>query len=144
MTKINQYPPVVAGGLLGLGFVAFGLMFLLGMVPDQEPPPEGSPAAMFFGAMIPTGYFTFIKVLEVLGGLLVLIPKTRNLGLLLLVPIVVNIIAYHAFIGGPEGFADPVLLVIVALTAYLLVHERGVFIALINRPWHKAGQTTEA
>ena len=37
---------------------------------------------MFLGAMYMTGYLAFVKVLEILGGILVAIPKTRNLGLL--------------------------------------------------------------
>lgn len=135
MNKAIKFLPIIAGGLLGLAFIAFSLMFLLGMVPEQQPPPEGSPVALFMGALVPTGYLTFVKVFELIGGLLVAIPKTRNLGLLLLVPIIVNIIAFHALIA-KAGLADPVILLILALTAYLLIHERGAFTALINKPWH--------
>ncbi len=46
----------------------------------------------------PTGYMTFVKILELLGGLLVIVPKTRNFGLLILGPILVNILAFHVFI----------------------------------------------
>lgn len=143
MDTVKKHLPTVAGALLGLAFIAFSLMFLLGMVPEQEPPPEGSPVAMFFGAFMPTGYFTFIKVLELIGGVLVLIPLTRNLGLLVLVPIIVNIIAFHTFVAG-DGIADPVLIVILLLTAYLLWHERGAFAALVNKPWHEKPDTGSA
>ncbi len=84
------------------------------------------------GAFAPTGYLHFVKVLEVLGGLLVAIPKTRNIGLLVLGPILVNILAFHVFITGGEGLFSPVLLVIGLLAAYLLWVGRKAFAGLLN------------
>ena len=72
-------------------------MVLLGLGPTPEPPPEGTPPAHFFAAFGPTGYLSFVKVCEVVGGLLVAIPRTRNLGLLVLGPVIVNILAFHLF-----------------------------------------------
>lgn len=128
-----KHLPTIAGILLGLMFSAFGLMFLLGLIPEQAPPPEGSPIALFMGAFVPTGYLTFVKVLEVLGGVLVAIPRSRNLGLLLLGPIIVNILAFHVFVAGSQGLLDPVLLTICALAAFLLWCERRAFAGLVNR-----------
>lgn len=76
---------------------------LFNLVPMPPPPPEGTPPALFMGAFAPTGYLTFVKVIEVIGGVLVAIPFTRNLGLLVLGPIIVNILAFHAFITKGEG-----------------------------------------
>lgn len=123
----------VAGALLGLAFVAFGCMYLLDMMPAQEPPPEGSPMAMFMGAFAPTGYLTFVKVLEVVGGVLVAVPRTRNLGLLVLGPILVNILAFHAFVAGGHGLTDPVLLTLCGLALLLLWCERRAFVGLVCR-----------
>ena len=81
----------------------------------------------------PTGYQTFIKVLELTGGILVAIPKSRNIGLLILGPIIVNIIAYHAFIMGGDGIFDPMLMGTAALALYLLWVERKAFGGLWNR-----------
>lgn len=116
----------LAGALLGLMFTAFGLMFLLDLIPEQPPPPEGSPAALFMGALAPTGYLTFVKVCELVGGVLVAFPRTRNLGLLVLGPIIVNILAYHVFVSG-DGIGEPILLVICALAGFLLWSERSAF-----------------
>ena len=126
-----KYLPIIAGALLGLLFIASGMVVLFRLVP-MPPLPEGSPAAMFMGAFGPTGYMTFIKVLEVVGGVLVAIPRTRNLGLLVLGPIIVNILAYHAFIMKGEGLANPMLLVIVFLATYLLWAGRKAFAGLLN------------
>ena len=124
--------PNVAGGLRGVIFIAVGLMVLLGLAPEQPAPPEGSPAALFMGAFVPTGYLTFVKVLEVLGGVLVAIPRTRNFGLLVLGPIIINILAFHVFITGGQGLLSPMLIVICLLAAYLLWAGRKAFAGLKN------------
>ncbi len=117
----------IAGALLGLLFVVFGSNFFLNFIPMPPPPPEGTPVAMFFGAFFATGYLAFVKVLEILGGLLVALPRTRPLGLLLLVPIIVNILAFHTFITAGAGLLEAPLLLIVALTLFLVwTHRRGL------------------
>ena len=121
---------LVAGGLLGLIFIVFGLNFFLKFLP-VPPSEEGSPAAMFMGAMFATGYLAVIKVLEILGGVLVAIPKTRNLGLLVLGPIVVNILAYNIFLA-PGGWTQPPVLLVTALSAYLLWAGCDKFKQLLN------------
>ncbi len=129
---MKKYLPIIAGIVLGLLFVMSAVVVLFNLV-KMPPPPEGSPAAMFFGAFGPTGYMTFVKVFELLGGVLVMIPRLRNLGLLVLGPIIVNILAFHIFIGG--GFKDllnPMLLIIIALALYLLWVGRKNFSGLLN------------
>ncbi len=126
-----QHIPTIAGALLGLLFLAAGGTFLLDLGPEQEPPPEGSSIALFMGAMVPTGYLTFVKVLEVIGGFLVAIPKTRNLGLLILIPILVNIVAFHVFITGGQGLWEPMLIGIYVLTGILLWSERRAIASLV-------------
>ncbi len=123
----------VAGALLGLAFLAFGLMFLFGFVPEQPPPPAGTPVASFMGAFGPTGYLTFVKVCEALGGLLVAIPRTRNLGLLVLGPVLVNILAFHVFITGGHGLLEPMLLGLCGLALFLLFAERKAWAGLVTR-----------
>lgn len=129
---MKKYPPVIAGIVLGLLFIMSAVMVLFNLV-KMPPPPEGSPAAMFFGAFAPTGYLTFVKVLELVGGLLVLIPRLRNLGLLVLGPIVVNIVAFHLFLGGGfKDFLNPMLLIVILLSLYLLWVGRKNFARLLN------------
>lgn len=122
----------IAGGLLGLLFIFASLTVLLKLMPMPPPPPEGTPPALFMGALFPTGYFTFVKILELLGGILVAIPRTRNLGLLILVPIIVNILAFHVFITKCEGLFDPILILIILLTGFLLWSGRKAFAGLLR------------
>ena len=87
----------IARLLLGLVFVVFGLNFWLKFAPIP-PFPEGSQAAAFMGAMYVTGFLTVVKVLEVVGGLLLLTGRFTNLGLAILGPIVFNIALFHFLI----------------------------------------------
>jgi len=128
-----KHIPTVVGVLLGLLFVASGIVVLFDLVPMPSPPPEGSPARHFLEAFMPTGYMKFVKALEVIGGILVAIPRTRNFGLLVLGPILVNILAYHAFVMKGEGLFSIPLLVICAMALYLLWHGRRDFLGLLGR-----------
>ena len=125
-----KYAPTIAGGLLGLLFIMSGVVVLLKLVP-MPPPPEGTPMAMFMGAFAPTGYLTFVKALEVVGGVLVAIPRFRNLGLLVLGPIIINILAFHFFVAKGEGLFNPMIILIVALASYLLWVGRKAFAGLV-------------
>ncbi|MBL8739041.1 MAG: hypothetical protein JNL12_21625 [Planctomycetes bacterium] len=121
---------LVAGILLGLAFVNAAVMVMFGLV-EAPPPPEGTPVAQFFAAFGPTGYLTLVKVLELVGGVLVAIPRTRCLGLLVLGPILVNILAFHWFVAG-DGFGGPMVLGPCGLALFLLWAERRAFAGLVR------------
>ena len=74
--------------------------------------------------MIPSGYFGFVKVLEVVSGLLILSGRFLPLGLLLLGPILVNILAYDVFL---DHSALPVGIVFGGLLLFLSWANRAVF-----------------
>ncbi len=127
-----KYVPSIVGILLGLLFIASGAVVLFDLVP-MPPPPEGTPPGHFMAAFVPTGYLAFVKVFEVVGGILVAIPRTRNFGLLVLGPILVNILAFHGFVMKGEGLFSPMLLILVAMALYLLWCGRREFAGLIVR-----------
>ena len=93
--------------------------------------PEG-PVATFNELFFSTGYMTFVKILEVMGGVLVAIPKTSNFGLLILGPIIVNILAFNIFVAKGADLFNPMLIVIVLLALYLLWVGRKAFAGLLN------------
>ncbi|MEN9576349.1 MAG: hypothetical protein RL514_4204 [Verrucomicrobiota bacterium] len=120
----------IVATLFGLIFLAGGLFFFFGKMP--EGPPADSLPGKFMAAFAPTGYMAFVKVCEIIGGALVIVPKTRNLGLLILGPIVINILCFHGFViqggwGGAHAF-------ITVAALFLLWAERKAFAGLVNRP----------
>jgi uncharacterized membrane protein YphA (DoxX/SURF4 family) len=115
MTTITRHLPKVARLALGAAFVLFGLNGFFQFLPAPPPPP---PAAMSFaGALFASGYmFPLIKGTEVVAGLLLLGNRFVPLALTLLAPIIVNIVAFHAFLA-PEGMALPLVLLVAELYA---------------------------
>lgn len=89
--------PCIAALLLGLAFVFFGVhsWAQFGFVPKPQHSPE---AGAMIDAMIASGYFAFVKVLEIVGGVLLILPRTRVWGLFIIGPILVNILAICIFL----------------------------------------------
>jgi hypothetical protein len=125
----------IAGGLLGFIFLFASLVVLLHVFDGKMPlPVPGSPEEKFMGAVGPTGYMTFIKVCELIGGTLVAIPRLRNLGLLILGPILVNILAFGAFVATDAApLKNPLTIVAVICALFLLYVERKAFAHLVTR-----------
>ena len=121
---------LIAGILLGFIFVAIPGALLLGLM-HPPPPPADTPAGQFFGVFYATGWLKLVQLLQILGGVLVAIPKTRNFGLLVLGPVIVNILAFHILVMNGNGLMGPPLVVSV-LAAFLLFVERNKFAALAN------------
>jgi uncharacterized membrane protein YphA (DoxX/SURF4 family) len=92
---------IIARSLLGLIFLVFGLNFFLHFIPMASPPP--GKAGAFQGGLLGSGYFfPFMKVIEVISGLFLIINRYTAFFLLLLFPITVNICLFHAFLA-PSG-----------------------------------------
>jgi hypothetical protein len=123
-----KYLPTIASILLGLLFLAASVPILLHLMPEPKLP-EG-PILTFMTLFGTTGYMTFVKVCELVGAILVMIPHTRNFGLLILGPIVINILCFTAFIAksAPNGLT----IAVVVLAAYLLFAERKAFLGLLK------------
>jgi hypothetical protein len=72
-------------------------------------------------------------VLEIAGGLLVAIPRTRVLGLLILTPIIVNIVAFHTLITKGAGLKGAPIIVAVAAVFLIWSHRKGLAVLLADR-----------
>jgi hypothetical protein len=128
---MKKYLPCIAGILLGLCFLAASVPVLFNLI-KIPPMPEGTPAWHFMEAFVPTGYVKFVKLFEFTGGIIVMIPRLRNVGLLLLGPVIVNIIAFHALVDDPKHLINPILDIIIVCALYLLWGARRKFAALLN------------
>lgn len=127
MQTLTHYAPTVARVLLGLIFFVFGLNGFFGFLPQPELNAE---AGAFIGALAATGYmFPLIKSIEVAAGALLLTNRVVPLALVLLAPIVVNIVAFHALLA-PGGFG--LIATILATGGYLAWHHWERFAPLFR------------
>lgn len=123
MQTLLRKLPVVARILLGIPFFVFGLNGFLNFLPAPEGIPE--PAGAFLGALAATGYLLpLVKAVEVAAGLLLLVGRFVPLALLLLAPVMVNIVLFHAVLA-PDGTGMTVILL--ALQLYLAWAYRDAF-----------------
>jgi putative oxidoreductase len=122
-----KYAIIIVRVLLGLVFAVFGSNAFLHFIPM---PPMQGPAGAFIGALISSGYIYPIAILQVFGGLLLLIGgRFVPLGLTLLGPVIVNIILYHIFLE-PSGL--PMAIGISILALFLLWVYRYKFPAIFR------------
>ncbi len=122
-----KYVIIIARVLLGLVFVVFGSNAFLHFIP--APPMQGDPGA-FMGALFHSGYIYPIAVLQVVGGLLLLLgARFVALGLTLLGPVIVNIVLYHIFL---DRNGLPIAIVISILALFLLWVYRYKFPAIFQ------------
>ena len=118
---------LIARILLGLLFLVFGLNGILHFIPQPPMPP--SDATTFATILMTHKYMTFVAVLQVIGGLLVLVGRFVPLGLTILAPILVNILLFH-FLLMPQGVA--IGLICTVLEIFLIFEYRAAFLKLLH------------
>ena len=102
--------------IFALHFIIFGAnKFLLFA---SFPPPVDETAQLFMGGMFGTYLAKLVGIIEILGGILLILPKTTFIGFLMLLPISVNIIAYHLAHDFPGNGIWIVTLVLQIVLAY--------------------------
>jgi putative oxidoreductase len=100
---------MIARILLGLLFFVFGLNGFLHFMP-MGPMPTGD-AGQFIGALMHSHYFVAVAAVQVIGGALLLVGRYVPLGLVLLGPVIVNILLYHALMF-PKGIGAALLVTV--------------------------------
>ena len=121
-----KYAVLGARYLLGLILVVFGLNGFLNFLPAPELP---AAAGAFFGALAETGYMLpMLKFFEVAIGVMLLAGRFVPLALVMLVPISLNIVAFHIALApaGAPGYLVGVL------NIFLLFVYRDVYAPLLQ------------
>ncbi|MGB2627383.1 MAG: hypothetical protein WAK20_11395 [Candidatus Acidiferrum sp.] len=121
---------MIARILLGLTFLTFGANLVHPFLP--MPPPSPGFQAQFVAVMFGTHYMFFVGLVQVVGGLLLLVNRYVPLALVLLGPVLVNVLLFHGLMA-PSGL--PLALVVLALWAFLAWQARrnlrGIFASRI-------------
>lgn len=116
--------PTTGRILLGLLFFVTGLNGFLNFLPQ---PKGGMPeaAAALAGALMKSRYlFPLVMGTQLVSGILLLVNRFVPLALTLLAPVVVNILAFHAFLA-PQGLG--IAIAVVVLEIYLAWTYRKAF-----------------
>lgn len=117
----------VARYLLGVVFLVFGLNGFLNVIPQPPPVPA---AGALLGAFVESGYLmTLVKLTEVVAGALLLAGRWVPLALLALLPVTVNIFAFHLFLD-PALPGMAVAVVVFALNVFLIWAYRAYYAPL--------------
>ena len=116
----------VARYLAGVIFLVFGLNGFLHFIP--LPPPSGV-AGQFMGVLFVSHYLILIFALQVIGAVLLLANRYVPLALVILAPVIVNILSFHALMA-PSGL--PLALFVTVLWALVFVYVRSAFAPLFQ------------
>lgn len=118
---------LIARILLGLLFAVFGLNGFLHFIP--MPPPTGL-AGQYMGALFLSNYLVVVFLLELIGGVLLLANRFVPLALVLLGPVIVNILLFHALLA-PAGL--PMALFAVVLWFVIFAGVRSAFAGIFEQ-----------
>lgn len=113
--------------LFGLGMIVFGANKLLPFLPMPELTPE---QASIFGAFGTIKWLMpLVAIVEIVGGLLIAIPKTRALGAIVILPVMVGIVI-HALTHDPSGIAIPA--VFGAINLWAIIDSKDKYMPMIK------------
>ncbi len=113
--------------LLGLLFLVSGLNGILHLM--HPPPMPPGDAAIFADLLMKTNYMTFVSLLMLIAGLLLLVGRFVPLALTMLGPILVNILLFH-FLVMHGGAAIGIVATLIEL--FLIYAYRRSFMGLFD------------
>ncbi|HDZ14560.1 MAG TPA: DoxX family membrane protein, partial [Pricia sp.] len=119
-TSIKTKVLFVAALLVGLMFINAGLNKFLNYMPMPEEMPEkmlnAMKAFMEIGWLLP-----LVGLAEIIGGLLLVIPKTRALGALIIFPVMIGITLTNIF---QDSSGLPIVLILWAILIWIMIENR--------------------
>lgn len=114
--------------LFGLMMVNAGLNKIFNYMPAPADLPQSLQKA--FNAFTEIGWLMpLVAVVEIVGGILFIIPKTRAFAALMLFPIIVGILLINTI---TDTSGMPIALVFVAVELWVIFENREKFLALLR------------
>jgi len=115
--------------LTGLLFINAGLDKFFHYMPAPKDMPEKmvkmGAAFMEIGWLLP-----LVGAAEILGGLLLIIPKTRALGAVIIVPVLTGILLTNITMA-PSGL--PIVFAIIAIILWVIIDNREKYLPMISK-----------
>ena len=114
--------------LFGLMFINAGLNKFFNYIPVPKDLPDSMVKLM--GAMMQiTWLIPLVGVVELVGGILFIIPKTRALGAIVILPVLMGILLTNVY-SAPSGL--PLVLVLLAIELWVLIENREKYLPMIK------------
>jgi uncharacterized membrane protein YphA (DoxX/SURF4 family) len=114
--------------LFGLMFINSGLNKLFHYMPMPKDMPENMlklmAAFMEIGWLMP-----LIAVVEIIGGVLFIIPKYRALGAIMIFPIMIGILLTH-IINAPSGM--PIAIILMVINVWVIIENREKYLPMVR------------
>ena len=124
MKLIKNIPVYV----LALIYLVFGANYFLHFL---TMPPMAGNAGNFVGVLFSTNFLLVVKILEISLSLLILVPKTRALGLVLIAPITINILLFELLIAHQPGIG----ILMVALNGFAIAQHADKYLGMVKTRW---------
>jgi putative oxidoreductase len=118
---------IIVRTLMGLLFIFGAVVFLFNLF---TPPPMEGPLKTFNEGLAATGYFfTFLKITELVCGILLVVGRFVPLALVILSPIILNILMVHLFL---DRSGLPVAIFLVLANIFIAYYYRDRFEPLLR------------
>lgn len=114
--------------LFGLMFINAGLNKFFNYMPTPSDLPEGMIKLMMAFMQI-TWLMPLIAVVEITGGVLFIFARTRALGAIVILPIMVGIVLTHT-INAPSGL--PLALILFTINLWVIFENREKYLPMIK------------
>lgn len=115
--------------LFGLMFINAGLNKFFNYMPMDKPTPEQMKLFTAFGEI--SWLMPLVGTVEVIGGLLFIFPKTRALGAIIILPVMVGIIS-HVFTLDKSPMGMGIAGVMFLINIWILIDNRGKYKNLVG------------
>ncbi len=113
--------------LFGLMMINGGLNKFLNYIPMQEMPEAAT--KLMAGFMESGWIMPLIAIVEIIAGILIIIPKTRALGAIMIFPIVIGIVLVHIV----QDPANMIMgFVLLAINLWIIFENREKYMPMIS------------
>ena len=114
-------------GLFGLMMVNSGLNKIFQYLPMPE---MNEDAVKLMTAYVESGWMMpLLAIVEIVGGILIVLPKTRALGAIIILPVMVGILLFHLVI---EPSTLPISFVLFGINIWAIIDNKAKYAHLIK------------